>query len=140
MDILRAVNRVIEVDALIGTLLDAVMRTSTSADEEWLIVLTSDHGGEGTSHSAFDKNNRKIPFIVDSCLLNYDTKLSTEEFKLTYALISCSNTSKYLSTFSMNAMAASTLRLIRVVFLLAFFFSKLSGVAVLQKRPRINRR
>lgn len=57
-------NRVIEVDALIGTLLDAVMRTS--ADEEWLIVLTSDHGGEGTSHSAYDKYNRKIPFIVAS--------------------------------------------------------------------------
>eukprot|EP00984_Skeletonema_dohrnii_P030212 scaffold21529_cov96-Skeletonema_dohrnii-CCMP3373.AAC.1 len=38
----------------------------TSAGEEWLIVLTSDHGGEGTSHSAYDKYNRKIPFIVAS--------------------------------------------------------------------------
>mmetsp|Transcript_19840 Transcript_19840/g.28257 ORF Transcript_19840/g.28257 Transcript_19840/m.28257 type:complete len:559 (-) Transcript_19840:81-1757(-) len=57
-------NRVIEIDTLIGTLLDAVMETS--AGEEWLIVLTSDHGGKGTSHSAYDKYNRKIPFIVAS--------------------------------------------------------------------------
>ncbi len=57
-------NRVIEIDAMIGTLLDAVMETS--AGEEWLIVLTSDHGGKGTSHGAYDKYNRKIPFIVAS--------------------------------------------------------------------------
>jgi len=57
-------NRVVEIDSLVGTLLDAVMETS--AEEEWLIVLTSDHGGEGTSHSAYDNYNRKIPFIVAS--------------------------------------------------------------------------
>ena len=57
-------NRIIETDAMIGSLLDAVIETSR--DEEWLIVLTSDHGGKGTSHSAYDKYNRKIPFIVAS--------------------------------------------------------------------------
>lgn len=57
-------KRVISVDKLIGNLLDAVLETSSG--EEWLIVLTSDHGGEGTSHSAYDKYNRKIPFIVAS--------------------------------------------------------------------------
>ena len=57
-------KRVISVDKLIGNLLDAVL--DTSSGEEWLIVLTSDHGGEGTSHSAYDKYNRKIPFIVAS--------------------------------------------------------------------------
>ena len=40
--------------------------SSLVTGEEWLIVLTSDHGGEGTSHSAYDKYNRKIPFIVAS--------------------------------------------------------------------------
>ena len=57
-------KRVISVDKLIGNLLDAVL--DTSSGEEWLIVLTSDHGGEGTSHSAYDKYNRKIPFVVAS--------------------------------------------------------------------------
>jgi predicted AlkP superfamily pyrophosphatase or phosphodiesterase len=57
-------NRVVATDELIGLLLDAMV--TTSAGEEWLIVLTSDHGGEGTSHSAYDKYNRKIPFIVAS--------------------------------------------------------------------------
>ena len=57
-------NRVVETDALIGTLLDAVM--STSSGEEWLITLTSDHGGEGTAHGPNDAYNRKIPFMVAS--------------------------------------------------------------------------
>ena len=57
-------NRVISTDVLIGKLLDAVLSTSTG--EEWLIVLTSDHGGEGTSHGAYDAYNRKIPFLVAS--------------------------------------------------------------------------
>lgn len=57
-------NRVITTDALIGKLLDAVLSTSTG--EEWLIVLTSDHGGEGTVHGPSDAYNRKIPFMVAS--------------------------------------------------------------------------
>lgn len=56
-------KRVISVDKLIGNLLNAVLETSSG--EEWLIVLASDHGGEGTSHSAYDKY-KKIPFIVAS--------------------------------------------------------------------------
>jgi hypothetical protein len=51
-------------DVLIGKLLDAMVETS--AGEEWLVVLTSDHGGEGTSHGAYDVYNRKIPFLVAS--------------------------------------------------------------------------
>lgn len=38
----------------------------TEEGDEFLVVLTSDHGGEGLSHSAYDKYNRKIPFMVAS--------------------------------------------------------------------------
>jgi predicted AlkP superfamily pyrophosphatase or phosphodiesterase len=57
-------NRVISTDALIGNLLDAVL--DTSAGEEWLIVVTTDHGGEGTSHGSGDAYNRKVRFMVAS--------------------------------------------------------------------------
>lgn len=57
-------NRVRTTDALIGKLLDAVVNTSSG--EEWLIVVTSDHGGEGTGHGSEDAYNRKIPFMVAS--------------------------------------------------------------------------
>ena len=48
-------------DVLVGKLLDAIL--DTSSGEEWLIVLTSDHGGEGSSHGASDAYNRKILFF-----------------------------------------------------------------------------
>jgi len=51
-------------DGLVGELLDAVV--SVSSGEEWLIVLTSDHGGYGTGHGPQDEYNLRIPFIVAS--------------------------------------------------------------------------
>ena len=39
----------------------------TSSGEEWLIVLTTDHGGEGTSHDSYaNLETRKIPFLAAS--------------------------------------------------------------------------
>lgn len=57
-------NRVRTTDIMIGRLLDAVL--STSSGEEWLFVLTSDHGGRGSSHGPYDPYNRKVPFMVAS--------------------------------------------------------------------------
>jgi predicted AlkP superfamily pyrophosphatase or phosphodiesterase len=49
-------------DARVGLLLDAIQaRLST---EEWLVVVTTDHGGEGTSHGALNDANQTIPFWV----------------------------------------------------------------------------
>lgn len=55
---------VMATDALVGQLLDAVL--AASAGKEWLIILTSDHGGEGTNHGPSDAYNRKIPLLVSS--------------------------------------------------------------------------
>lgn len=57
-------NRFISTDVLVGKLLDAVL--DTSSGEEWLIVVTSDHGGEGGGHGADDLYNCKTPFMVAS--------------------------------------------------------------------------
>ena len=40
-----------KVDRHIGTLLDAIAKRPNAASEEWLVVITTDHGGRGTSHS-----------------------------------------------------------------------------------------
>mmetsp|Transcript_29063 Transcript_29063/g.48011 ORF Transcript_29063/g.48011 Transcript_29063/m.48011 type:complete len:539 (+) Transcript_29063:143-1759(+) len=55
---------VIATDALVGTLLDAVL--ARSGGEEWLILITTDHGGSGTSHGGADMYNRRVPLIVAS--------------------------------------------------------------------------
>lgn len=50
------------VDTLIGPLLDAIEKRT---DEEWLIVVVSDHGGSGRGHS----NGQSDPDILQSFLI-----------------------------------------------------------------------
>lgn len=54
------------VDRNIGTLLDAVLERPTVAGEDWLIVLTTDHGGEGTGHGPRTPIHRTIPLLFAS--------------------------------------------------------------------------
>lgn len=49
------------VDTLIGILLESMHARSTFGSEDWLVVVTSDHGGEGRSHGARTPANRTIP-------------------------------------------------------------------------------
>ena len=53
-----------KVDEQIGAILDALI--ANSGGKEWLIVLTTDHGGKGYSHGAQNLENRRIPFFVAS--------------------------------------------------------------------------
>ncbi len=51
-----------QADADIGVLLDAILDRPTVADEEWLIVVTTDHGGTtGGSHGAMTSDCQIIP-------------------------------------------------------------------------------
>ncbi len=45
-------------------MIDAVLARTTIAGEQWMVVVTTDHGGAGTSHGALDEANRRIPLIV----------------------------------------------------------------------------
>lgn len=49
-------------DALVGEVLAALEARATYDEEEWLILVTSDHGGKGTSHS----NGHDVPEIRNS--------------------------------------------------------------------------
>jgi len=52
-------------DKLVGRALAAVKSRKTFASEDWLIVVTSDHGGQGKGHGG----GHKIPEILNSFLI-----------------------------------------------------------------------
>lgn len=54
-----------QADKHIGEVLEALRSRKTYDDEEWLIIVTSDHGGKGTSHSA----GHDVPEIRNSFLI-----------------------------------------------------------------------
>lgn len=53
-----------DTDAKIGQIMTAMKNRPTFANEDWLVILTSDHGGLGTDHSGGQPPQRTIPFIV----------------------------------------------------------------------------
>ncbi len=53
-----------DVDRQIGQMMTAMKARPTFGSEDWLVVLTSDHGGLGTGHSGGLPEQRTIPFIV----------------------------------------------------------------------------
>ncbi|WP_164104380.1 alkaline phosphatase family protein [Candidatus Laterigemmans baculatus] len=52
-------------DRLVGEVLNAIDTRATRDDEDWLIIITSDHGGAGLSHS----NGHDNPEILNSMLI-----------------------------------------------------------------------
>lgn len=61
-------------DAQIQQVLDALAARPTYAEEEWLIVVTSDHGGHGSSHGGQSAGERSTPLILNNSYRN-PTKL-----------------------------------------------------------------
>lgn len=53
-----------EVDGQLGGILDAIAARPGFAEESWQIVITTDHGGLGTSHGGDSTEELTIPFIV----------------------------------------------------------------------------
>ena len=59
------VNSIEETDVMIGRILDAIRTRPNFTDEDWLIVINSDHGGIGRSHGVVGSQNcYTIPLIV----------------------------------------------------------------------------
>jgi predicted AlkP superfamily pyrophosphatase or phosphodiesterase len=52
------------IDAQIGQMLDAIQARPTYATEDWLILVTTDHGGVGQGHGGQTDEEREIPMIV----------------------------------------------------------------------------
>lgn len=52
------------IDRQIGSMIEAVLDRPSLPQEDWLFVLTSDHGGEGTGHGEHTPANERVPFVV----------------------------------------------------------------------------
>lgn len=52
------------VDALLGRVLDGVLSRPNVAREDWIVVMTTDHGGRGTDHGPLDADNQTIWLLV----------------------------------------------------------------------------
>lgn len=55
-----------DVDSQIGQVLTALKNRPNFSSEDWQIVITSDHGGRGSSHGIHSADNYTIPFLVAS--------------------------------------------------------------------------
>ncbi|MBQ4848440.1 alkaline phosphatase family protein [Pseudoalteromonas sp. MMG005] len=60
------VDEINDVDSQIGQLLAAIKARPNFTHEDWQIVVTSDHGGRGSSHGIHAADNYTIPFLVTS--------------------------------------------------------------------------
>jgi predicted AlkP superfamily pyrophosphatase or phosphodiesterase len=63
-DVPGYVDAIETLDAQIGQMLDAVVARSTYASENWLIVVTTDHGGIGRGHAGQSQEERTIFMIA----------------------------------------------------------------------------
>ena len=60
-------NAVHACDAIVGRCLDAIARRPAFKDEDWLVVVTADHGGYSNTHGLLGGHATSIPLIVASC-------------------------------------------------------------------------
>ena len=58
------------VDEYIGWVIDSMENRPTFQNEDWLIIITSDHGGIGYSHGGQTIEERQIPIIMSGALVS----------------------------------------------------------------------
>lgn len=59
-DIPEYKNAVLQVDTYIGELLEAVKGRKTYASEDWLVIVSSNHGGLGKGYTSGDKREKNV--------------------------------------------------------------------------------
>lgn len=57
------INAIQTVDGHIGSILTALQNRPTYAQEDWIILITTDHGGIGTGHGGNTNSERKIWWV-----------------------------------------------------------------------------
>ncbi len=59
------IDAIEEVDEAIGNVIAAMKARDNYTNEEWIVVITTDHGGIGTSHGGNSEEERIVFFIVN---------------------------------------------------------------------------
>ena len=72
-DINQYINAIENVDEYIGWVIDAMENRPTFENEDWLIMITSDHGGIDYSHGGQTTEERQIPIILSGSLVSEET-------------------------------------------------------------------
>ena len=67
------INAIENVDEYIGWVIDAMENRPTFQNEDWLVMITSDHGGIDYSHGGQTIEERQIPIILSGSLVSVET-------------------------------------------------------------------
>ena len=67
------INAIENVDEYIGWVIDAMENRPTFQNEDWLVMITSDHGGIDYSHGGQTIEERQIPIILSGSLVSIET-------------------------------------------------------------------
>jgi hypothetical protein len=51
-------------DAWLGTIMDAIFARTNYAEEDWMVILSSDHAGSGYGHGHNIPEHREVPLII----------------------------------------------------------------------------
>ena len=82
----RYLKSISETDALIGKVVAAAKESAKNKNEEWLVIVTSDHGGHRLfawgMHGARDDEDEAIPFAVS--LIGSEQKLKPLRYPVTH--------------------------------------------------------
>lgn len=60
------INAIRDADKAVGELIKAVSKRTNYPEEDWLILITTDHGGKGHSHGGYSKSERQVFWIAYS--------------------------------------------------------------------------
>ncbi len=63
-DVPEYLREIQTVDYHIGNIMNALISRSSYVVENWLVIVTSDHGGKGTGHGGQSPEEKTIPYIM----------------------------------------------------------------------------
>ena len=72
-DVSQYITAIEDVDTYIGWVIDAMESRPTFQNEDWLIIITSDHGGINYSHGGQSIEEKQIPIILSGSLVSGET-------------------------------------------------------------------
>ena len=73
-DIPEYLNTIEDVDGYIGWVISAMESRLNFENEEWLVIITSDHGGNISGHGGQTIEERTIPIILSSHYIDNSNK------------------------------------------------------------------
>lgn len=97
VDVPEYIAAVETADALVGEVVAAVQNRANYANEDWLIIICTDHGGEGTGHGCNSANCQDIFYIASSDLITPEVLEKTTMELPIYAATQLGGNDEYIA-------------------------------------------